>query len=112
MPLEGILENCRLDTAKPVCDQRLGVMHAGGSRIVVVPAWSGSLPALMSYAANAHLLAFLAHWLGALRGTYGYYAAEDSMLSPWDRDGVPAYVSNIKRADPRDRVLIRTSSQA
>ena len=148
-PLEGIFENCPLDTAMPLCTQRLTVMRAGGIRVVVVPGWGASLTSLMEYAAAAHalgmsvmwelsnpgwwreaptstdmagyfpafatrcgcnqngpLLSYLIGWLGALPGTYGYYAADDSMLSPGDRAGVAAYVSQIKQSDPRHAVLI------
>ena len=45
-------------------------------------------------------------WLGALPGTYGYYAADDSMLTAGDRAGVVAYVSQIKERDPWHTVLI------
>jgi hypothetical protein len=55
---------------------------------------------------NGPLLAYLIGWLGALPGTYGYYAADDSMLSSGDRAGVAAYVSQIKQRDPRHAVLI------
>ncbi len=132
-----------------LCTQRLAAMHAGGIRVVVIPAWSGSLSSLTEYAATAHalgmsvmwelsnpgwwrepttstdmagyfpafatacgcdqngpLLSYLIGWLGALPGTYGYYAADDSMLSAGDRAGVAAYVSQIKQRDPWHTVLI------
>ena len=152
-PLEGIFENCPLDTAMPLCTQRLAAMHAGGIQVVVVTAWSGSLTSLAEYAAAAHtlgmsvmwelsnpgwwqepatstdmaayfpgfatacgcnqngqLLAYLIGWLGALSGTYGYYAADDSMVSAGDRAGVAAYVSQIKHRDPWHTVLIGSFS--
>lgn len=148
-PLEGIFENCPLDSSMSLCTQRLAAMHAGGIRVVVVSAETGSLSALAEYAATARglgmsvmwelsnpgwwqqpptstgmagyfpafaagcgcsengpLLAYLIGWLGALPGTYGYYAADDSMLSSGDRAGVVAYVSQIKQRDPRHTVLI------
>jgi hypothetical protein len=147
--LEGIFENCSLDTAMPLCTQRLATMHAGGIEVVVVPGWGASLTSLMQYAATAHalgmsvmwelsnpgwwqepststemagyfpafaagcgcnqngpLLSYLIGWLGGLPGTYGYYAADDSMLSAGDRPGVAAYVSQIKQRDPSHTVLI------
>ena len=149
LPLEGIFENCPLDTAMALCTQRLAAMHAGGMGVVVVTAWSGSLSSLAEYAAAAHslgmsvmwelsnpgwwqepttstdmagyfpdfakacgcdqngeLLSYLIGWLGVLPGTYGYYAADDSMLSAGDRAGVAAYVSHIKQRDPRHLVMI------
>ena len=149
VPLEGIFENCSLDTAMALCAHRLAVMRAGGIKVVVIPGWGASLSSLTEYAATAHalgmsvmwelsnpgwwreaptstdmagpfpafaagcgcdqngpLLAHIVSWLGALRGTYGYYAADDSMLSAGDRAGVAAYVSEIKRTDPWHTVLI------
>jgi len=148
-PLEGIFENCPLDTSMPLCKQRLVAMRAGGIRVVVMSAWSGSLSSLAAYAATANalgmsvmwelsnpgwwqesptstdmagyfpafaagcgcdqdgpLLAYLIGRLGALPGTYGYYAADDSILSPGDRARVAAYVSQIKQRDPLHTVLI------
>jgi hypothetical protein len=148
-PLEGIFENCSLDTAMPLCTQRLGAMRAGGIRVVVIDAWGASLPSLTEYAATAHalgmsvmwelsnpgwwrepatstdmagyfpafatacgcnqngpLLGYMIGWLGALPGTYGYYAADDSMLTAGDRAGVVAYISQIKQRDPWHTVLI------
>ena len=148
-PLEGIFENCSLDTAMPLCAQRLAVMHAGGLQVVVIPGWGATLTSLMEYAATAHalgmsvmwelsnpgwwrepptstdmaryfpafatgcgcnqngqLLSYLIGWLGALSGTYGYYAADDSMLSAGDRGGLAVYVSEIKQRDPSHTVLI------
>ena len=133
----------------PLCTQRLGVMHAGGIKVVVVPGWGATLTSLMEYAATAHalgmsvmwelsnpgwwrepptstdmaryfpafatgcgctengpVLSYMIGWLGALSGTYGYYAADDSMLSAGDRAGVAAYVSQIKQRDPSHTVLI------
>lgn len=55
---------------------------------------------------NGPLLAFLAQWLGALPGTYGYYAADDSMLSDGDQQGVANYVGQIKAHDPTHTVMI------
>jgi len=148
-PAEGVFENCRLDTAMQTCLQRLHVMRAGGIRVVVIPASSGSLASLASYAAtagslrmsimwelsnpgwwqqpatgtlmagqfptfanacgceqNGALLAFVADWLGSLPATYGYYAADDSMLGPGDQPGVAGYVAQIERQDPRHAVMI------
>ena len=55
---------------------------------------------------NGPLLSYLVGWLGALPGTYGYYAADDSMLSAGDRARVAAYISQIKQRDPSRTVLI------
>ncbi len=55
---------------------------------------------------NDALLSFTVGWLAQLPGTYGYYAADDSMLAPGDQSGVAWYVSQIKRADPVHTVMI------
>ncbi|HEY1524010.1 MAG TPA: hypothetical protein VGF70_13435, partial [Solirubrobacteraceae bacterium] len=55
---------------------------------------------------NGAVLDYMISWLAQLPGTYGYYAADDSMLGPGDRDGVAAFVSRIKRDDPVHTVMI------
>ena len=52
------------------------------------------------------LATYVASWLGRLPGTYGYYAADDSMLAPGDRGGVRRFVAALKRGDPRHATLI------
>jgi hypothetical protein len=61
---------------------------------------------------NGPLLAYLVHWLGQLPGTYGYYAADDSMLSPGDQAGVASYVAAIKQADPVHTVMIGSADES
>ncbi|MGI8863633.1 MAG: hypothetical protein ACR2JH_04410 [Solirubrobacteraceae bacterium] len=154
MPAQGIFESCGLDTQMQTCVQRLGVMHQGGIKVVVIPANETSLNALAAYAAAAHsvgmsvmwaigdqgwwqssttsttesgrysafvsacgcsqngpLISYIAHWLGALPGTYGYYAADDSMLSSGDRAGVAAYVARIKQQDPNHTLMISSANE-
>ena len=55
---------------------------------------------------NGEVLAYMVRWLAALPGTYGYYAADDSMLAPGDSAGVSAYTARIKQADAGHTVLI------
>jgi hypothetical protein len=55
---------------------------------------------------NGALLAYVVRWLAALPSTYGYYAADDSMLSPGDSSGVASYVARIKQQDAGHMVLI------
>jgi hypothetical protein len=55
---------------------------------------------------NGDLLAYVVRWLAALPGTYGYYAADDSMISPGDEAGVASYVARIKQQDAGHMVLI------
>ncbi len=49
---------------------------------------------------NGPLLAYMIRWLGGLPGTYGYYAADDCVLSAGDQAGVASYMSQIKARDP------------
>ena len=60
---------------------------------------------------NGHVLAYLARWLGALGGTYGYYAADDGMLSPGDEPQLAAYVRAIKAQDPFHTVMIGSADE-
>ncbi len=60
---------------------------------------------------NGPLLAYMIHWLGGLPGTYGYYAADDSMLAPTDQAGVASYVSQIKQQDDAHTVMIGSYGQ-
>jgi hypothetical protein len=62
MPLEGIFEECPLESEMPLCTQRLAVMHSGGIQVVLIPAWYGSLPSLAEYAAAAHSLGMSVMW--------------------------------------------------
>ncbi len=45
-------------------------------------------------------------FLASLPGTYGYYAADDLSVTPGDRAGLSAYVSQIKAIDPTHMVLV------
>jgi hypothetical protein len=55
---------------------------------------------------NGALLDYIIGYLAALPGTYGYYAADDSMLGAGDGPGVSAYVAQIKQVDPVHTVMI------
>ena len=59
---------------------------------------------------NADVLTYMIHWLAALPGTYGYYAADDSMLAAGDQPAVAAYTARIKQADPTHTVLIGSAN--
>lgn len=61
---------------------------------------------------NGALLAYLAHWLGQLPGTYGYYAADDLALAPGDEPEVAAYVAEIKQQDPVHTVMIGSADES
>lgn len=61
---------------------------------------------------NGALLSYVVTWLGSLPGTYGYYAADDSALSPGDQAGVAQYVAQIKQADPVHTVMIGSADQS
>ena len=60
---------------------------------------------------NGRLLAYTIRWLGGLPGTYGYYAADDCVLSAGDKAGVASYVSQIKAQDPVHTVMIGAYGQ-
>jgi hypothetical protein len=61
--------------------------------------------------ANAQVLTFMIKWFANLPATYGYYAADDSMISPGQGGALTAYTHTIKAADPADTVLISSSPQ-
>lgn len=61
---------------------------------------------------NGALLAYLVHWLSQLPGTYGYYAADDTMISPGERAGIASYVAEIKQQDPSHTVMIGSADES
>ena len=61
---------------------------------------------------NGQLLAYMIHWLAALPGTYGYYAADDSMLAPGDAPAVANYIAQIKAQDPSHTVMIGSADES
>ena len=61
---------------------------------------------------NGQLLAYVIRVLSSFPGTYGYYAADDSMLSPGDQAGVASYVSAIKQVDPSHTVMIGAADES
>ena len=65
---------------------------------------AGDFPAFASSCGctdNGQLLAYMVSWLGALPGTYGYYAADDSQLSPVIKLGWPRTSRKSSRATRR-----------
>jgi hypothetical protein len=60
---------------------------------------------------NSSLLTYMINYLGSLPGTYGYYAADDSMLGPGDHAGVAQYVSQIKALDPNHPVILSSGDE-
>jgi hypothetical protein len=61
---------------------------------------------------NSALLPYMVHFFASLPGTYGYYAADDSMLGSGDRTGVAQYVSSIKTVDPHHTVILSSSDES
>jgi hypothetical protein len=61
---------------------------------------------------NASLLPFVIHWLSQQPGTYGYYAADDSMIGAGDQAGIAAYAAQIKRADSTHPVMLGAANSA
>src|SRR5579864_4591149 len=60
---------------------------------------------------NGPLLAYLVQWLSQLPATYGYYAADDTMLSPGDEAGVASYMAQIKQQDPVHLTMIGSADE-
>lgn len=61
---------------------------------------------------NSSLLTYMISALGSLPGTYGYYAADDSMLGAGDQAGVSTFVSQIQRLDPNHPVLLSSADES
>ena len=61
---------------------------------------------------NGQILSYMIRWLSALPATYGYYAADDSVLSPGDGAAIAGYVAAIKAADPNHTVMIAAAQQS
>jgi hypothetical protein len=61
---------------------------------------------------NSSLLTYMIHFLGSQPGTYGYYAADDTMLGSGDRAGVSSYVSQIKTVDPSHPVILSSADES
>ena len=61
---------------------------------------------------NAWVLSFMIRWLAALPETYGYYAADDSVLPTGSVGAFPYYVRAIKVLDARHIVMIGTGDEA
>ena len=55
---------------------------------------------------TTQVLDYMIQWLGALPATYGYYAADDEVISPVERGGLTQYVNEIKALDPAAMVMI------
>lgn len=60
---------------------------------------------------NSQVLAFMIKWLGNLNATYGYYAADDSMIGNGQGSELTAYTHSIKAADPSHTVLVSSNPQ-
>jgi hypothetical protein len=61
---------------------------------------------------KSSLLAYMINFLGALPATYGYYAADDTMLSAGDEASVSRYVSQIKALDPAHKVILSSADES
>jgi hypothetical protein len=60
---------------------------------------------------NSKVLAYMVNWLSNLSATYGYYAADDSMISPGQGAELTAYTRSIKAVDPNHTVLVSANAQ-
>jgi hypothetical protein len=72
----------------------------------------GSFATACGCTQNGDVLAYMIRWLSQLPATYGYYAADDSMLAPGDQAGVARYVAAIKAQDPVHMVMIGAADQS
>jgi hypothetical protein len=61
---------------------------------------------------NASLLSYMVHFFASLPATYGYYAADDSVLPNSDQAAIASYVAQIKAADPVGQVMIASADQS
>jgi hypothetical protein len=59
--------------------------------------------------ASNQVLDYMIKWLAALPATYGYYAADDSVLAAGQKGGLTQYVNRIKALDPKDMVMVGSS---
>jgi hypothetical protein len=119
MPANGTSLNALATYAAAAHGVGMSVMWAIGTQAPwrspatgtdLAPYFSG-FAAACGCSENGALISFLAHWLGALPGTYGYYAADDSTLSSGDRAAVAAYVARIKQQDPGHTVMISSANE-
>lgn len=87
---------------------------------ISAPSWwqgtsaSGDFPQFASACGctgNSSLLTYMITYLGGLPATYGYYAADDTMLSSGDQAGVSAYVSQVKTLDPAHPVILSSADE-
>jgi hypothetical protein len=60
---------------------------------------------------NSGLLTYMINFLGSQPGTWGYYAADDTMLSSGDQAGVSDFVSQIKAVDPTHPVILSSADE-
>jgi hypothetical protein len=60
---------------------------------------------------NSQILTYMIKWFAGQPATYGYYAADDSMISPGQGSELTAYSHTIEAADPTDTVMIGSSPQ-
>jgi len=59
---------------------------------------------------TAGVLDSMISFLGSLRGTYGYYAADDESIARGATPGLTTYVNEIKSDDPNHMVMIGASA--
>lgn len=59
---------------------------------------------------NGQVLAYMIHWLGGLPGTYGYYAADDSVLPQGAASTLAQYIAVIRQQDPGHMVMIGSAN--
>lgn len=56
--------------------------------------------------ASDQVLDYMIKWLAAQPGTYGYYAADDELLTPSEKGALTQYVSEIRSDDPNHMIMV------
>lgn len=72
-------------------------------------AFYSGISAACGCTANAQILNYMVHTLASLPATYGYYAADDSMIQPGQGGELKSYTQAIKSVDPNHTVIISAS---
>jgi hypothetical protein len=79
-----------------------GGQWTGSSASNDFPSWAGACECTNP----GQILSYIVSSLAALPTTYGYYAADDEVISPGERDSLTQYVNEIKALDPSAMVMI------
>jgi len=111
VPLQGVFEDCPLDSAMPTCQQRLQAMHDGGLGLVLIPIEGVSPSSLANYASAANALGMKVMWeMSDTRWLTDSLDTSNSMLGTYP-DFVTACGSACSANGPLLDYLIRFLAQ-